>query len=59
METIISKELVLKFFKNAFGVDGEVNLIPDKNKFKIAAVVKLKDSERGTFYVGILKELNK
>ena len=53
------KELeTLNFFRMAFCVDESVELLNVKlNKgFKIEGVVKLVDSKRGMFYIGILKQ---
>lgn len=44
-----------KFFKDAFVLDGEVNLGYDPDDFVITQVVQLNDSKRGTFYLGLVK----
>lgn len=52
----IEKEEILKFFKDAFCVDGETKIIfTDYKEFKIISAVELNDSLRGKFYIGVLK----
>ena len=53
----IEKE-VIRFFKEAFWVEGEVKIlrVEEINNFKIIGVVKLNDSKRKTFYIGLLKK---
>ncbi len=46
------KEAVLKFYKDAFCVDGEVKLA--EGDFNIISAIELNDSKRGKFYVGLL-----
>ena len=61
MEALKSDELKLmeslNFFKSAFGVDGGVRAItPNKNKhFNVETIIELNDSQRGKFYIGIMK----
>lgn len=52
------KQNTLDFYKAAFCVDGEVSLLSthDFNTFKVIGVVKMEDSQRGTFYVGVLEK---
>lgn len=48
------EEEIKKFYKAAFLIDGEVELITMLNgysDFKINAVIKLTDSKRGIFYI--------
>lgn len=52
-----AKKLVSElFFKEAFCVDGEAEIIPAKG-FKIQGVVKLSDSKRGTFYIARVNKI--
>lgn len=46
-----------KFFKDAFCIDGNAEMIPDSHhaEFKIGAIVKMTDSKRGTFYIAYVE----
>ncbi len=55
MNTLQKLQVINKFYKDAFCIDGEVKLIYDTEKFEIQAVLELNDSKRGKFYMGILK----
>lgn len=43
------------FWKEAFCVDGPVNMVENKD-FVIDVVVRLEDSKRGTFYIASLSK---
>ena len=45
----------LNFFRMAFCVDESVENVSKKG-FEILEVIKLVDSKRGTFYIGVLEE---
>ena len=47
-------EETLNFFKIAFAVDGDVSLLPAKEKFMTKGIVELNDSKRGKFHIGIM-----
>lgn len=47
---------ILEFWKAAFCIDGGVKLVSNLKDFKIESVIELKDSKRGTFYVGHMKK---
>jgi hypothetical protein len=44
------------FYKEAFCIDGEVELRTDLKNFKITGIMELNDSKRGKFFIGCLKE---
>ena len=50
------EKAVIKFFKEAFCVDGDVKVVLPNN-FKIRTVVELNDSKRGKFFIGTLEEI--
>ena len=56
-ESDYKKWEVEKFFKQAFCINGEAEVIYNKEDFKIDGVIKLTDSIRGEFYLGILKKI--
>lgn len=45
---------VIKFYKEAFCVDGEVKILKTTKGFKLLGVIELNDSKRGKFYIGVL-----
>lgn len=60
MTTQEQLEATAKFFKEAFCVDGEVKIFTepsDREGFKIAAVIELQDSKRGTFYLAQMTKI--
>lgn len=55
-----AKSRVLAFFKQAFAIDGEAELLatPDAKEViatHIMRIIKLQDSQRGTFYVATFR----
>jgi hypothetical protein len=57
-ETILKKreEEIKSFYRAAFCIDGDVEVIYNSAGFEITGIVKLTDSERGTFYIGNLNK---
>lgn len=47
---------IIRFFKEAFCVDGEVKIMERHDNLKIEAVIELNDSKREKFYIGVLKK---
>ena len=45
-----------QFYKSAFCIDGNVEILHNNKDFKISAVLKLTDSKRGIFYIGTLEK---
>lgn len=52
------EEKVLRFFKEAFCINGKAKIIDEKkyNNFKIKAIIELNDLIKGQFYIGLLKK---
>lgn len=53
----VKHEVVVRFFKEAFCVDGEVRLCTSQENAELLAkkkiaFIKLMDSKRGTFFIG-------
>lgn len=62
MAELTEKEKIdatIRFFKEAFCVDGEVRMILDveeRRKFVLGGVMELNDSKRGKFYVAYVSK---